>query len=155
MINATSEAGSAHQLYRVARLQPDRGNWYGRYHCQSRCISETVPRQQLLHQVERPPNRDRIHDGHDQPAAGHQTRYGNPGEASTNEAESILTTNNNSLVNNSYTAPEVEGCGGIFAFLIDPIVDSKLSLPSAAGKNTAILKGKLQVAEAATVKASE
>ena len=49
----------------------------------------------------------------------------------------------------------VEGCGGIFSFLIDPIVDSKLGLPSAAGHNTAILKGTLKVAAAEAVKASE
>jgi len=80
---------------------------------------------------------------------------GNVGEISENEAQTILTIKNNSLVNNSFAAPGVEGCGGLFSFLIDPIVDSKLSLPSAAGKNTAILKGKLQVAAAEAVKASE
>jgi hypothetical protein len=80
---------------------------------------------------------------------------GNPGELSFNEAETIVTIKNNALVNNSFAAPEAEGCGGIFSFLIDPLVDSKLGLPSAAGKNTAILKGKLQVAAAEAVRASE
>jgi hypothetical protein len=80
---------------------------------------------------------------------------GSPGEPSENEAETLITLKNNVLVNNSYAAPEAEGCGGIFSFLIDPIVDSKLGLPSAAGHNTAILKGTLKAASAEAVKASE
>ncbi len=44
----------------------------------------------------------------------------------------------NTLVNNEFAAPEATGCGGIFSFLLDPIVDSKLGLPSANGHNTAI-----------------
>jgi hypothetical protein len=80
---------------------------------------------------------------------------GNVGELSFNSTETILTDKNNALVNNSYAAPGAEGCGGIFAFLVDPIVDSKLGLPSAAGHNTAILKGTLKVALAEAVKASE
>jgi hypothetical protein len=47
----------------------------------------------------------------------------------------------NSLVDNSFSVPTANGCGGIFSFLIDPIVDAKLGLPSAAGKNTAIQNG--------------
>jgi hypothetical protein len=80
---------------------------------------------------------------------------GNVGEPSFNEAGNILTVKNNALVNNSYAAPAAEGCGGIFAFLIDPIVDGKLGLPSEAGHNAAILKGTLKVAFAEAVTASE
>jgi hypothetical protein len=80
---------------------------------------------------------------------------GSPGAIAFNGAETILTISNNSLVNNSFAAPKAEGCGGVFSFLIDPIVNSKLGLPSSAGSNTAILKGKLQVALAEAVKASE
>jgi hypothetical protein len=61
----------------------------------------------------------------------------------------------NSLVDNAFSAPVAEGCGGAFAFLIDPILDAKLGLPSAAGKNTAVLKGTLRTAEAEAVLASE
>ncbi len=61
----------------------------------------------------------------------------------------------NALVNNSFAAPGAEGCGGLFSFLLDPIIDAKLSLPAAAGHNTAILKGTLKDAVAAAVKASE
>ena len=79
---------------------------------------------------------------------------GSPGEPSVSPG-GVLTLKKNVLVNNSYSAPAVEGCGGIFSFLINPIVDSKLGLPSAAGKNTAILKGTLKTASAEAVKASE
>ena len=61
----------------------------------------------------------------------------------------------NSLVDNAYSAPAVEGCGGFFSFLVNPIVDSKIGLPSAAGHNTAILNGTLWSATAASVKKSE
>jgi hypothetical protein len=61
----------------------------------------------------------------------------------------------NSLVDNAFSVPVAEGCGGFFSFLIDPIVDSKLGLPSAAGHNTAILNGTLWAASAENVKNSE
>lgn len=80
---------------------------------------------------------------------------GNPGEAEVKAEGNILAIKNNTLVNNSYAAPKSSGCGGIFSFLIDPIVDSKVGLPSAAGHNTAILKGTLEQAYAPAVKASE
>ena len=87
------------------------------------------------------------------PPAPNKTIKGNPGKI--NVEEGLLTDEGNSLVNNSFAAPEAEGCGGIFSFLIDPLVDAKLGLPSAAGHNTAILNGKLQQAGAKTVKESE
>jgi hypothetical protein len=80
---------------------------------------------------------------------------GSPGEISFAEGEQILIIKNNELVNNSFAAPKAAGCGGIFSFLIDPIVNSKLGLPAAAGHNTAILKGTLKSANAEAVKASE
>jgi hypothetical protein len=61
----------------------------------------------------------------------------------------------NSLVDNSFSAPVAEGCGGFFSFLINPIVNSKLGLPSASGNNTAILSGSLKQAENEAVLASE
>lgn len=62
---------------------------------------------------------------------------------------------NNSLVDNAYAAPAASGCGGIFSFLIDPAVNAKLGLPSAAGHNTTRLNGTLQNATATAVKNSE
>jgi hypothetical protein len=61
----------------------------------------------------------------------------------------------NSLVDNSFSASVSEGCGGVFSFLIGPIINSKIGLPSAAGHNTAILTGSLNTAETEAVVASE
>jgi len=44
-------------------------------------------------------------------------------------------------VDNTFTAPEATGCGGHFAFLIDPLINSKIGLPAPAGYNTIIHSG--------------
>lgn len=77
------------------------------------------------------------------------------GKVEFNEEFTIVTISGGKLVNNSFVAPGVNGCGGIFSFLVDPLVDSILGTPSGAGTNTAVLEGKLQDANAAAVKASE
>ena len=89
------------------------------------------------------------------PPAPNKPISGSAGELGFNEAFSLLTIKNNSLVNNSFAAPAAEGCGGLFSFLIDPLVDAKLGVPAAAGHNTAILNGTLKVASAEAVVASE
>jgi hypothetical protein len=61
----------------------------------------------------------------------------------------------NSLVDNSFSAPAAEGCGGLSSFLIDPILDSKIGLPAQAGHNSATLSGTLRTASAEAVIASE
>jgi hypothetical protein len=80
---------------------------------------------------------------------------GSPGELEIKEGGSLVVIKNNSLVNNSFAAPEATGCGGLFAFLINPIVNGQLGLPAAAGHNTAILNGKLEQAAAQSVRNSE
>jgi hypothetical protein len=80
---------------------------------------------------------------------------GSPGEIEFNADASIVTLKKNTLVNNSFAAPGVQGCGGLFAFLINPIVNGKLGLPAAPGQNTAILKGTLKETTAEAVKSSE
>jgi len=77
------------------------------------------------------------------------------GELEFNEAFTLVTVKNNKLVDNAYAAPAAEGCGGFLSFLIDPAVDAKLGLPSAAGHNTTVLEGTLKNATATAVKASE
>jgi hypothetical protein len=67
------------------------------------------------------------------------------------EEEAIVVLKENSLVDNSYSAPAAEGCGEFFSFLVDPILDSKLQLPSKAGHNTAILEGTLRTVSASAV----
>ncbi len=43
----------------------------------------------------------------------------------------------------------------MYSFLIDPVIDSKVGLPSAAGNNTAIQNNLIREAQAAAVIASE
>ncbi len=59
------------------------------------------------------------------------------------------------LVNNTFSAPAANGCGGAFSFLIDPIIDSKLGLPASSGHNTAELGGNIEISAAEYVKESE
>jgi hypothetical protein len=62
---------------------------------------------------------------------------------------------NNTLVDNAWSAPTATGCGGLFAFVLDPLINAKIGLPSAAGHNTAILNNLIKEATAETVIASE
>ena len=81
-------------------------------------------------------------------------KLGTPESEVENGFESTRITEN-TLVDNSFSVPVVEGCGGLASFLLDPIIDAKLGLPSASGKNTAILNGTLNTAETEAVLASE
>jgi hypothetical protein len=80
---------------------------------------------------------------------------GKAGELHILEGGNLLEITKNSLVNGEFAAPEAKGCGGIFASLIDPLVNSELGLPAAAGTNKAILNGTLKQATASAVKESE
>jgi hypothetical protein len=80
---------------------------------------------------------------------------GDAGTLSLNEAGTIGTFSGGRFVNNSFAAPAANGCGGLFSIFVDPLVNSILGTPAAAGRNTAILEGKIQVTSAANVKASE
>jgi hypothetical protein len=80
---------------------------------------------------------------------------GSAGELDFNEAFTIITISGGKLVDGTYASPGASGCGGIFSFFIDPLVNSILGIPSASGKNSATLEGKLQDANAEAVKASE
>ncbi len=81
---------------------------------------------------------------------------GSPGTPEFNEAFNLLTFTGSKLVDNSFSAPGANGCGGIlFSWAVDPLVNSILGTPSPAGKNTAILEGKNQIAVAEGVRGSE
>jgi hypothetical protein len=81
---------------------------------------------------------------------------GSAGTFSANEAFTLLTFSGGRLVNNTFSAPGVSGCGGFLVeYLLDPLVNSILGVPSASGTNSAILEGKIQDAAAAAVRASE
>jgi len=68
------------------------------------------------------------------------------------EEGSVLQLSNAVLVDNAWAAPATNGCGGIFSFILDPIVSASAGLPSAAGKNTAILKNTINVGAAAAIR---
>jgi hypothetical protein len=93
--------------------------------------------------------------GETSPPPPNEPIKGSVGEFSTNENQTLITLSGGRLVNNSYAAPAAHGCGGIFSFLVDPLVNSLIELPSPAGTNTAILEGVLKSADAKAVKASE
>jgi hypothetical protein len=80
---------------------------------------------------------------------------GKKGHAEFKDEFNLVIVRENSLVNNSFAAPRAKGCGGLFSFLIDPIINGKLGLPAASGHNTAILNGTLEDANAPAVTASE
>jgi hypothetical protein len=79
---------------------------------------------------------------------------GSVGEVTFNETFTLITISGGQLVNGTFAAPGANGCGGIFSFFIDPLVNSILGLPAASG-NTAVLEGVLKDGAAAAVKASE
>jgi hypothetical protein len=81
---------------------------------------------------------------------------GKTGTLESNPEGNILTITNNTLVDNAFSAPAATGCGGFLVeFLLDPIINAKIGLPSPAGHNTAILNGTLKQAGAEVVKEHE
>jgi hypothetical protein len=83
------------------------------------------------------------------PTSGGPT--GKPGTQSTREEGGILVISGVSLVSNTFSAPKATGCG-LFGVL-DGLINEKLGLPSS--KNTAVLNGKVEIANAALVRESE
>ncbi len=77
---------------------------------------------------------------------------GNKGKLSL--LEEIDELNGVSLVDNSFAAPGVNGCGESLAPVLDPVVDLSAGLPSASGHNTAILNGSVLLTTTKAVKKS-
>jgi hypothetical protein len=57
------------------------------------------------------------------------------------------------LVDNAWSAPTASGCGGILSFLVNPIINSMIGLPAAAGNNASILTNTITIARAEAVNA--
>jgi hypothetical protein len=76
---------------------------------------------------------------------------GKPGYVESKDENEIIQLTENSLVENAWSAPEASGCGGILSFLVDPIINSEIGLPSSAGKNTSILNNTIDTATATSV----
>jgi hypothetical protein len=83
------------------------------------------------------------------PTSGGPT--GKPGTQVEKEGGGILAINGVSLVSNTFTAPKASGCG-LFGIL-DGLINEKIGLPSS--KNTAVLNGSVELANAELVEESE
>jgi hypothetical protein len=93
-------------------------------------------------------------DGETHPPAPNQPIKGKFGELEFQE-DGVLLIKNNSVVDNSFSAPKATGCGGYFSFLVDHLIDAKFGLPSAAGNNTVIQNGTLDVVGVETLLTAE
>lgn len=80
---------------------------------------------------------------------------GKPGTLTTNPELSIFTITGSSLVDNSFSAPGAEGCGGALSAVVDEAVNLQVGLPAEAGKNTAVLNGTIQETFAKPLKKSK
>jgi hypothetical protein len=79
---------------------------------------------------------------------------GKLGEIGEKAEGGILVIKNDTLVDSGFKAPEATGCGGIFSFLLDPIIDAKLGLP-ASTTDKATLNNTIEQASAPLVRESE
>lgn len=93
--------------------------------------------------------------GTTEPPPPNEPISGSAGTPVVSEGGNLITISGGQLVNNSFGAPEADGCGGLFSFFIDPLVNSILELPAPAGTNTAALEGKIQTAISSAVEESE
>ncbi len=91
-------------------------------------------------------------DGITSPPAPNAPITGSGGEGELLEEGRILVLRKNVLVDNAWSAPGASGCGGLFSFILNPIINASVGVPAAAGHNTAVLKNTLSVASAAAVR---
>jgi len=74
------------------------------------------------------------------------------GEGEFLEGFKIVKLKGNVLVDNTWSAPGVTGCGGpLVELLLNPVVNTSAGLPAAAGKNKAVLKNTIYQSAAVTV----
>lgn len=85
------------------------------------------------------------------PPAGHTPLTGKAGYIEVKEEEELTQINDNELVENDWSAPEANGCGGILSFLVDPVINATVGLPSAAGVNSTVLKNTIDEAAVESV----
>jgi hypothetical protein len=89
------------------------------------------------------------------PPAPNKPITGNPGEIEFLEGARILKIKGAELVDNSWSAPGASGCGGIFSFVINPIINLSVGVPAAAGTNTARLKNTIYETTSFAVKKND
>jgi hypothetical protein len=93
--------------------------------------------------------------GTTKPALPNKPISGKVGDVKQKHAFEFVEIPENTLVDNAFSAPEASGCGGIFSVLIDPLINSKIGLPSPNGKNTAIQNNYIREATTEGVIGSE
>jgi hypothetical protein len=93
--------------------------------------------------------------GETSPPVGTAPIFGTGGLAEFKEEAQILQINGAKLVDNGWSAPGASGCGGpIVELLINPIINSTVGVPAAAGKNVAQLENDtISLAQTAAVNA--
>ena len=89
------------------------------------------------------------------PPAPNEPITGKVGPIIEKDEGELLELPTSTLVDNAFSAPAASGCGGALSAVIDPLIDEKIGLPSAAGNNTAILNNRIELASAERVIASE
>lgn len=89
------------------------------------------------------------------PPAPAMSLGGKVGQIRQHDAFELIEVTGNELVDDSFAVPRASGCGGTFSSLVDPAIDAKLGLPSAAGRNIAIQKNTILEATTVGVIASE
>jgi hypothetical protein len=87
------------------------------------------------------------------PPAPNKSIKGKLGEITTRAEGQILVIKHNTLVGNAFAVGKAHGCG--LLGVLDGLIESKLGLPSAAGKNTAVLNNTIEQASPGAVEESE
>jgi hypothetical protein len=80
---------------------------------------------------------------------------GSHGEPTVTAHGQLITIHNDSLVDNAFAAPGVNGCVEPLSLVTDVGVDLASGLPAAAGKNTAILSGNTAAASVTAINAED
>ncbi len=93
----------------------------------------------------------KLTSGKTSPPAPNTSIEGSSGLIEGKEEGQVLQLNGNVLVDNAWSAPKATGCGGLIAFLVNPIVNTQLGTTT-AGNNTAKLKNTIDTATAFAVK---
>jgi hypothetical protein len=78
---------------------------------------------------------------------------GSAGYIEFNEEFTITTLTGTKLVDETFAAPGVDGCGGLFSSYVDPFVDSLFGLPAGGGENSAVMTANIRDAVATEVDA--
>jgi hypothetical protein len=93
--------------------------------------------------------------GTTEPPPPNQPIHGSFGLISQKDEFEIIEVAEHLQVDNAFPAPAAMGCGGPFSSIIDPLIDSKIGLPSPAGYNTITHDGHASEATTVGVIASE